>query len=455
MKNKRKILLNTIVIIGFLIIIITLFVPLKISNKNKSLNLNSYYQIQELNFRNQQSKGLLINDNSTNVVAITLIFKGGSALDALSKAGLTNLLTDMLLKGSGGISSSKFAAMLKNYGVNIAISVDFDNVTISMLTTKENINNAFNILNLMINKPNFDNSELDLVKNEALVDLKLKSGYTKVLAKEALYKAAFKNDPYFNDGLGDESSIKAINRQDLINAKQKIFTQNNLIVGVSGNISKQEVEDNINNIISKLLVGPNITADFSKKPDITDKIIKVNVNNATNSDILIAMNAPNTQGDDYYSSIVLNQYLGNGDLTSYLMQEVREKKGLVYTISSGIQTSLYGNLWVIQATTTNSKVDDTIKTIKNALISIKKHQYNYSAINTVKSNIEGNYFLHFTSNMDRSNNLAYMQLNQYTKDDIYNRNVLINKVDKDDINRDIDNYINPDKLLVVIAGGRN
>lgn len=451
MMGLKKLLYIYVLLIVVSVILAFLVWVFPFVNKTpENINLDNYLNIKMLNLK-YENKGFFSFNSSSELLALTIIFKGGTALEDTNKKGITHILQNLLLVSKSSKDFNNIQLLLHKYSISFDISTDIDNITFNISTTKSNIDVMFHILNLVLQNNNFDINEFNLAKQNALLKIKLSTHYTTVQASKALYKHVFKNDPKFNNILGSSSSISSVTVDDIAKIKSKLITKNNILVGVSGNIDKRYLEDCLNDAFSRLPLGKTINFNDNTL-NIDSKVINVPVEKSTNSDIYFAMPILDINYKNNKTALELvNSYLGDG-FNSLLVEEARVKRGLVYTINSSIVKSLYGNFWIIKATTENSKVPQTIDTIKMVLSNLQKEKYSRKNISQVKQYLQNSYIINFANSQDIAYVLAHSLMLGKSINDVYYFNKEIAKVKSKDLQAVIHKYINLNKLLIVVAG---
>lgn len=451
MMGLKKLLYIYVLLIVVSVILAFLVWVFPFVNKTpENINLDKYLNIKMLNLK-YENKGFFSFNPSSDLLALTIIFKGGTALEDTNKKGITHILQNLLLVSKSSKDFNNIQLLLHKYSISFDISTGIDNITFNILTTKSNIDVMFHILNLVLQNDNFDINEFNLAKQNALLKIKLSTHYTTVQASKALYKHVFKNDPKFNNILGSSSSINSVTVEDIAKIKSKLITKNNILVGVSGNIDKGYLEDCLNGAFSRLQLGKTINFNDNTL-NIDSKVINVPVDKSTNSDIYFAMPIIDINYKNNKTALELvNSYLGGG-FNSLLVEEVRVKRGLVYTINSSIIQSLYGKFWIIKATTENSKVPQTIDTIKMVLSNLQKDKYSRKNISQVKQYLQNSYIINFANSQDIAYVLAQSLMLGKSINDVYYFNKEVAKVKSKDLQAVIHKYINLSKLLIVVAG---
>lgn len=114
--------------------------------------------------------GLFYENTSKNIIAISIMFKGGAALDSKGYEGISDLLANALVQGAGGYSPYEFKKLLEDYSISIETSTERDKIIINVSTLSYYRNRLFDILDMVINHPNLGQKELAISKNNLLVE---------------------------------------------------------------------------------------------------------------------------------------------------------------------------------------------------------------------------------------------------------------------------------------------
>ncbi|MCX8508080.1 MAG: pitrilysin family protein, partial [Rhodobacteraceae bacterium] len=155
---------------------------------------------------------------------------------------------------------------------------------------------------------------------------------------------------------------------------------------------------------------------------------------------------------DYYAAFVLNQIVGGGGFTARLMDEVREKRGLTYGVSSDLVTMDLGALWMGGLASSNDKTAEAIKVIRQVWSDTAEKGVTQSELDAAKTYLTGSYPLRFDGNATIAGILVGMQMEGFPIDYPANRNKLIEAVTLKDVNRVAREKMQPDKLTFVVVG---
>ena len=155
---------------------------------------------------------------------------------------------------------------------------------------------------------------------------------------------------------------------------------------------------------------------------------------------------------DYYSAFVLNQIIGGSGFTARLMNEVREKRGLTYGVSSSLMSMDHAQTWQGGLASDNRKAAEAIKVIRDVWSGVAKTGVTEAELDAAKTYMTGSYPLRFDGNDNIASILVGMQMEGLPIDYVSHRNEKIEAVTLADVNRVAGTLMTPDKLTFVVVG---
>ena len=175
-------------------------------------------------------------------------------------------------------------------------------------------------------------------------------------------------------------------------------------------------------------------------------------NNLPQSSIVFGQNGLARNHPDYYAAYLLNHILGGGGFTSRLYKEIREKRGLVYSVYSYLLPLDYSSLWLGAAATDNKSVKDTIKIIKSEWSRMQDYQITQEQLQSARDNIKGSFSLRFNNTASIAGMLLEIQRKGLGINYIQNRENIYDMITINDINRVAKKWLDPKSLTFVIVG---
>ena len=396
-------------------------------------------------------KAWLLEDRMLPITSVSFSISAGSSADPLKKSGLSNMVSLLLDGGAGKFNAEEFRRILEDRSIEMSFSVSKDYFSGNLKTLNRNRIKAFEMLNLAITKPRFDKVEIDRARSRILAEIASKRKDPKEIAEEALWSINFPGHPYARKTIGSNKSVGAITKHDLHDYVEKRFVRSNILIGVAGDITPSDLASLLDstfpqpsNLEGKLFVE---TTFPSEAGGIYVYQLRHSQSNILFSHIGLPRGHP-----DYYGAYIINHILGGGSFTSRLYKEVREKRGLAYSVYSYLLPMKYSALWLGGASTDNRTASQTIQIIKNEWDRIHKAQITMEELSLAQDNITGSLALRFDSTSSISNILVAIQRQGLGINYINERNKKFKSVTLKDLRRIAKKWIDPDSLKFIVVG---
>ena len=400
------------------------------------LNFNNLYalDVKEVNYY-KDKKAWLVNDSNLPIVAIKLAFKAGSGLDEKGKKGTANLVASLLDEGAGEYTSREFKKLLADNSITINFSASHDNFYINIYTLKKNLDLTFKLLDLALTKPKFELEKINEIKDK--VELILEQSYKDPdeIGSRLFREILFEGHPYEYDTLGVLEDIDKINKEDLVNFLANNLRLDNLYIAVSGDINEFELKKYLKKYFQKLDKKNKITFHIPIHKKRIEPKVFLHKKDLRQSNIIFAGKGIARDDPYFYSAYVMNYILGGGGFFSKLTTEIREKRGLVYSVYSYLYRYDKYNFFSGGAQTSNENVDKVIKIIKEELMKVKKKGVTEEELKNAKNYLINSYVLRLDSNRKIASILLNTQMDGLNINFFEKRNDYINSVSQEDIKK--------------------
>jgi len=394
---------------------------------------------------------LLVEDHINPIINARFIFRGGSALDPNGMEGLADMVSGLLDEGAGDLDSQAFQRRLEELAVSLSFSAGRDSFGGQLRTLTKNRDDAFAMLRLAVTAPRFNEEPVSRIRSQILAGLRQESEDPDAIAGKALFKVLFDGHPYGRPSGGTTESIDAINVDAMRSFVADRLARDNLVIGVMGDISPAELSTLLDSTFANLPAQ----ATPWKLPDITPPekgqqiVIQKNV---PQSAILFAQRSLKRDDPDFYAAYVMNYVLGGGGFTSRLYSEVREKRGLAYSVYSYLSPYVNTSLMLGGAGTANARVRETVQVVRDEWQRLAEFGVTEAELADAKTYLTGSYPLRFTTSGRIAGMLAGIQLDDLGMDYFDKRNDYIEAVSQDDVNRVARQWLDADSLTIVIVG---
>ena len=271
------------------------------------------------------------------------------------------------------------------------------------------------------------------------------------MASLAWDRLAFRGHPYARPIKGTLQSIAAISRDDLKSYAKRVFARDKLVISVVGDIDAATLGKALDHIFGPLPANSVLAPVTDANPPLgpTQEIIEMDV---PQSVAQFGHRGIARKDADFIAAYVLNYIIGGGGFSSRLMEEVREKRGLAYSVYSNLYPYQHGAVFVGSVATKNEAVGQSLEVIESELRRIAEQGPTADELANAKSYLTGAYALRFKSSSSIANQLLAIQIEDLGIDYVNRRNKLVEAVTLDDIKRVAKRLIEADRLITTIVG---
>lgn len=394
----------------------------------------------------------LVEDHSNPIVSLKLGFRGGAALDPEGKAGLANLVSGTMDEGAGELTSQEFQQRLAAQAIRLSFDAGTDAFYGSLQTLTENKAEAFDLLSLALTEPRFDDEPVQRIKSQIAASLARRSQDPGSVSARTLDRLLFPDHPYGNPVEGTLDSLKQIEAGDLHDFVETRFARDRLFVGVVGDITPEELKP----LLDKAFAGlPKTTGEVPQVADVKTKSpgeLVVVEKDVPQSSVSFAHGGIARDDPDYYAASLVNYILGGGSFASRLYEEVREKRGLVYSVYSFLQPMDHGSVMGGRFGTQNASVGTALDVVRKEWTRMAEDGPTKEELADAKTYKTGNFPLQLSSTSQIASVLLAMQLEDLGMDYIDKRKELIESVTLEQAKRVAGELLKPDQLTVVVVG---
>ena len=393
----------------------------------------------------------LVEDHSIPLTAIEFSFRGGAAVDPAGKEGLAGLTSSLIDEGAGDLTSQAFQGILENKSITLRFSAGMDTFRGSVKSLNRDRTEAIRLLRLALTEPRFDDEPVERIRNQILVGLERAKTDPRSLAGETWWRAVFPDHPYGRPSEGTMDSVKAITVADMRQFVRQRFAREQLFVGVVGDITPAELAPLLDEAFGALPASGTAI-------DVPDAEA-----NATGETIVVSLDTPQSvmvfgqrgvlrSDPDYYAAVVMNHILGGGGFGSRLTEQVREKRGLAYSVFSGLTPLAHVGVMSGRVATENARAGESMDLIRIEWKRMHDEGATETEVEDAIQYLTGSFPLRF----DRSDRIARMlvgmQYNDLGIDYFDRRNENIAAVTAADVNRVARRLLDPEGLTVVAVG---
>ncbi len=396
-------------------------------------------------------KAWLVESHANPLVAMRFAFRGGASQDPKDKEGVAYFVTAMMDEGAGDLDATAFQERQQELAMRLDFDAGRDVMLGKLQTLTANKDEVFDLARLAMAEPRFDDVAFERVREQILAGHKFDENDPATVAAHAWDRTAFKDHPYGRPIKGTKDSIAAISPDDLRDYVRRVFARDQLVITVVGDINAEELGKALDEVFGDLPERSELVTVAQAEPPLGPKLE------------VIAMEVPQSvaqfghrgiarQDDDFIAAYVLNYIIGGGGFSSRLMEEVREKRGLAYSVYSNLYPYRNGAVFVGNVATKNEAVAQSLTVIQDELRRLAEEGPSAEELKNAKSYLTGAYALRFESSTSIANQLLWIQIEELGHDYVDRRNALIEAVTLDDVKRVAKRLLAADQLITTIVG---
>ncbi len=393
----------------------------------------------------------LVEEHTNPIITMRIAFKIGAAADPAGKEGLANMVSSLLDEGAGEFDSQTFQRRLEDLSITLRFDVGLDTFNGRLKTLTENRDQAFKLLGLALTKPRFDAEPVSRIRSQILAQLRRLSQDPGTLANRKLMEILFPKHPYGRPPEGTLASIGGVTADDIKEFVGRRLAVDNLVIGVVGDIMPAQLAP----LLDATFSGLPAEAETPTVPEIQVRaksqtmVVDIAV---PQSAIVFGHQGIKRDHPDFYAAYVMNYVLGGGSQSSRLYQEVREKRGLAYSVYSQLYPLDHSALIIGGAGTANARVGETLKVLRREWRRLAEAGVTSEELTDAKTYLTGSFPLRFTSSGRIASFLVGVQLDDLGIDYLDKRNGYIEAVTLPQVNRLARRLLDAAALSVVVAG---
>ena len=309
------------------------------------------------------TKVFFIPSKDLPLVDLSILVKAGKVDIPYEKQGLEMILEEaLLLGGSADISPEQLAEFLDSNAIDIDFSISTESSSINMSVLKEKWLTGTNILKDIVSKPAFKEKVLDILKLQAIAKLNMLNEDAVSIAWREAMVARYEGHPYGRNPLNGLNTIQNITRQDLLYFMDEYFIPSNMVIAISGDITRQDAETAVSSLIQALPQKSAPVRAIENPPKTAPKLILINKPGQIQSQIVFTLPSVKKENPKFWNIALLANIFGGSD--SLMYTRLRDNLGLVYA-------AYFYQSWLWQAGLLNGyigcKADQTVKALEETI----------------------------------------------------------------------------------------
>ena len=392
----------------------------------------------------------LVHEPAVPMIAIDFAFVGGAAQDALGKGGTATLVASLLDEGAGDLDAKAFHEHLERRAIELGFQAERDTLRGTLRTLSQNKDEAFDYLRLALTQPRFDSADVEVIRAQVTSLLRRATTSPTDIANLRWWQVAFADHPYGRPVNGTLESVPSVTIADLKDYTRRVLARGNLKVAVVGDIDAESVKVMLDRVFGGLPAQPELKPVANVSPQGLGRRVVVTLDVPQT---VVTFGGPGIarKDPDFMAAYIVNHILGGGAFSSRLYQEVREKRGLAYSVYDSLVWLNHSALFLGGTATRADRAGETLALIDKEIHRLAGEGPTAEELAKAKAYLNGSFVLNLDTSSKIAALLVQLQLDGLPIDYFTRRPDMINAVTLEDARR-VAKRLLDGGMLVTVAG---
>jgi len=409
------------------------------------------------------AKAYLVQTKALPMVDIEVSIDAGDRYDPVGKSGLADMTAGLMNYGVKGIkgplTEAQIADEIADLGANISLSVGGERaiLRIRSLSRQDLRDRAVQLAAAMLSAPTYYPKIVEREKQRTITSLL--EAETK---PEFVLERRFKKSVYGNYPLADSPTVKsvaAVNTGDLKQFHQQFYRGDRMIVSIVGDVNRAQANEIVQALLKQI---PQSGQPIAKLPELVRSPIEPLAQreiqipfDSQQAHIAMGMTAVARSNPDYFPLLVGNYVLGGGGFVSRLMSEVREKRGLAYSVSSYFIPGKENGIFQAGLQTKNDQASLALEVMSSTIAQFIADGPTPSELAAAKANLVNGYPLRIDNNRKLLDNISSIAWNDLPLDTMEVWTKQVEAVTLEQVKAAFQKYLAMDRMKIVVLGAKN
>jgi len=372
-----------------------------------------------------------VQDSTVPLIAMEYAFGGGATQDPPDKPGVGNMVASTIDEGSGDLDSKAFHERLDRRAIELSFSITRDYFRGSLRMLKDNKDEAFDLLHMALTSSHLASSDVERIRSQIMSGLRRDTTNPNALASRKFLELEFANHAYSRPASGTLESVPTITVADMRDYISRVIAKDTLKIAVVGDVDPAT----LGQLLDKTFGSLPAKAKLTPTPDVVATappqraFVPLDVPQTT-----ITFGAPGVMRHDpkFMAAYIDNHILGGGGLSSRLYHEVREKRGLAYSMFEALLWMDHSSLVVGNTGTRADRAGESIDAIDKEVRKFAQEGPTQQELDEAKSYLKGSQMLQLDTSSKLATAMLQYQLDKLPIDYLERRSGIIDAVTLDD-----------------------
>ncbi len=392
-------------------------------------------------------------DHSLPLVYVNVAFKGGYMQDPDSQNSVTDLMVQLLPRGTKSKTKQQIDLTLDQLGGSINTETRGEYTLVSGSVLAENIGPFLKLLEEILVTPSFREDEFEKLKSEQISEVLEQLNNDQKLLRNKFDQLFFEGHPFAKTSKGRVKEISQITLENINSQYRKIVDQSRMLILASGDASDSAFREFKKNIDQNLNFGKSIDpiTPFKQFPE-KKRIVIINKPERTQTQISIAQKGVSFNDLDYDALQIANFAFGGGTFLSKLMVELRVKRGWTYGASSSFKMATQPHSWRVSFFPKNSDTPDAIKEALKLIQDLRERGISQTEFDAAKKSMINSAGFAFNTPAKRLDNLMIEKIFNLPEGYFKNMANRISKISLEQVNAALQKFIEPEHIMIGLVG---
>lgn len=329
------------------------------------------------------------------LIHLTVMAPGGSIDDPAEKDGLASLLAKSLRTAGAGVrSADQIDTALEQLAADFSVAADTYALTLDLSLLAGDLPKGLDLLQDVLLAPAFEPERMELARKQMLEGIRRQNDHPQAIASRALLKAIYGDHP-----LGRSptvASVKAITREDLLHVHAQTFSPEKLWIAVSGDFDRGRLLAELEARFGAWPAGETLPRLLPPLSAGRDGVALIGQKDLPQSVVMLGQIGVDKGAPDLHAVRVMNFILGGGSFNSRMMKEIREERGLAYSVYSYFQVGrLLPGPFIAQCETKSSTTIEALELMLAAMKTIREEPVRPEELQVAKESLNNSFVFSF------------------------------------------------------------
>jgi zinc protease len=393
---------------------------------------------------------LISREHSLPLLTMQLLIDAGARKDPSGQQGLAHLTAKGLLLGTSNRTVTTMNEELDFMGASLDVSTNRDFVTLGLRVLKKDLYKGFDIFLDVLTQPTFPEEEIQREVQKTLAAIQSAEADPMEVAEKAFRKTLFLNSPYGHPVEGTRESLSQLKHEAIARFYRTHYHPNGAILTIVGDITSDEVTEKLIPRLEKWPRGESPKELFTTTFAQGTKTVEID-REIAQANIILGNKGVSRQNPDYYVLTVMNYILGGGGFGSRLMDEIRVRRGLAYSIASFFDPGKFPGSFQVVLETKNVSAREAISLVLQQMERIQREMVSEQELITARNYLTGSFPLRLDTQAKMAGFITQVEYYGLGLDYPDKYALLISAITREEVLQVAKAYLHPDNYVVVIV----